>query len=132
VAPAPAQAPGRPALLTAAVDGAPVPNWEYAFKWNATGQRVDDLHGRRIRTVFYERGGRRVGYQIVPGARVPPPVAVETRIVKGRALRSFQAGGRTIVTWLRQGRTCVLSGRGVPVGVLYRLAAWTAKGQVPF
>ena len=41
-------------------------------------------------------------------------------------------GGRTIVTWLRGGRTCVLSGNGVSAKDLREVAAWKGDGAVPF
>ena len=40
--------------------------------------------------------------------------------------------GRHVVTWLRGGRTCVLSGTALPRAVLVKLAAWNGKGTIPF
>ena len=36
-----------------------------------------------------------------------------------------------LVTWRRRGRTCVLSGDGVPTATLAKLAAWDGDGAVP-
>ena len=36
------------------------------------------------------------------------------------------------MTWERDGRTCVLTGMGVPAGTLVKLAAWKGKGAVDF
>jgi hypothetical protein len=41
-------------------------------------------------------------------------------------------GETRIVTWLRDGRSCVLSGRGVSDEELLTLASWTGRGSVPF
>ena len=49
----------------------------------------------------------------------------------GTRLQLFSVGGRTAVTWLRRGHTCVLSGAGVPGRVLLRLAAWRGDGTIP-
>jgi hypothetical protein len=48
-------------------------------------------------------------------------------------LASWWSKGRPVVTWLRQGHTCVLSGgRGVSFGALQKLAGWRAHGEIPF
>ena len=41
-------------------------------------------------------------------------------------------GDRTVVTWLRDGHTCVLSGSGVPRRTMLELAAWKGDGAVAF
>jgi hypothetical protein len=124
-APAPPPDPGDPMRLAAAVDGVAFPEWA-AIRWPATGARTDVLDGRRVTTVFYARGGQTVGYAIVSGDPLPPPVATEREVVAGTVYRTFEAGGQTIVTWEHGGRTCVVSGRGVRADVLRRLATWEA------
>jgi hypothetical protein len=47
-------------------------------------------------------------------------------------LRPFDEEGREVVTWLRGGRTCVLSGDGVSSATLLELAAWKGMGSVKF
>jgi hypothetical protein len=37
-----------------------------------------------------------------------------------------------VVTWRRQGHTCVLSGTGVDRDTLLELAAWKGQGAVSF
>jgi hypothetical protein len=120
-APAPPVQDGRLAL---AVEGVPFPNWSYRFHWRAVGRRTDTVAGRRIVTVFYAWRGFRVGYAIVPGGRLAPPVAAGRANVSHTLLRRFYAAGSNVVTWVRGGHTCVLTGRGVPTGVMLRLAAW--------
>jgi len=92
--------------------GLAFPYWGDRFGWQATGMRVDRLGGRRLTTVFYRRGAARIAYTIVDGPALPAHLATWTD------------GGRTIVTWMRRGHTCVLSGQDLPAGELHRLAAW--------
>jgi hypothetical protein len=130
--PPPGQDARAPKLLEASVDGVRYPYWRDRFGWHAAGARTDLLHGRRVRTVFYTKGARRIGYAIIPGSRLFPPAATSQRHIDGTLLVSFSAEGRKIVTWTRGGHTCVLSGRGVGIQTLYTLAAWKGKGAVAF
>jgi hypothetical protein len=129
---APAQDASEPKLLTKRVDGIPYPYWGDELKWETSGSRVDKLGGRRITTVFYNRAGKRVGYQIIPGDRVAPPVATRQETIDGTVFRTFKAGDTNIVTWVRGDHTCVLSGKGIPPKVLVKLASWRGGGEVPF
>jgi hypothetical protein len=127
-APPPPRDPLHPRLLAEDVEGVPYPWWGGPrLQWKTTGTRTDELDGRTFTTVFYERAGKRVGYQIVPGKRIAPPVATDQETVDGVVYRSFTANGRNIVTWVRDDHTCVLSGRGVPYEVLRKLAAWPTE-----
>ncbi|HZV75191.1 MAG TPA: hypothetical protein VFF79_15880 [Conexibacter sp.] len=122
-APAPAARPGGE-LLAAHAGPIPFPTWTRAG-WHAVGARTDTVGGHELRTVFYADGaGRRIGYAI---ADAQLPVAggqvVERR---GAQLRVLDRGATSIVTWRRDGRTCVLAGRGVPVGRLLTLASYAA------
>jgi len=104
----------RPATAQASLErpfeGVRFPEYE---QWRATGSRVDTVGGRRVRTVFYERDGRRISYAIVAG-----PALGE------RELRTVRDGDVVAVTWTRAGRTCVIAGSDVDPGVLARLAVW--------
>jgi hypothetical protein len=129
--PPPPPRPGQPKLLTAAVEGLPFPSWESKFGWKTTGARSDSLHGRKTITVFYGKAGKRIAYTIVPGKALDVPAGHDvTR--EGTTVRALTNGDRTVVTWKRAGRTCVLSGKGVDPAVLVKLAAWHGKGAVPF
>jgi hypothetical protein len=119
-------------LLVTAVDGVAYPYWGDSFAWETTGARRDRLHGRTTATVFYEKNGERIGYTIVSGRALKTPASARTTVLNGVTLRSFTHDGRTVVTWLRGGHTCVLAGANVPLPVLLRLAAWKGKGGVPF
>jgi hypothetical protein len=122
-----------PGLHAAGAGGLPFPYWEDRFGWRATGARIDRLDGRAMTTVFYRRGAERVAYTIVAGK----PLALgagTTRLTRARTeLATFETGGgQRVVTWLRRGHTCVLSGRGVPLRALVELASWRAHGQIPY
>jgi hypothetical protein len=119
-------------LLDTAVDGVAYPYWGDSFAWETAGARRDRLHGRNTATVFYDKNGKRIGYTIVSGRALKTPAGARTTVLNGVTLRSFTYGGRTVVTWLRSGHTCVLAGVNVPAPVLLRLAAWKGKGGVPF
>ena len=54
--------PANPKLLAASGDGIPFPNFEGEFGYREAGARSDELDGRQAKTVFYERGGKRIGY----------------------------------------------------------------------
>jgi hypothetical protein len=124
--------PGEPKLLAREVGGVPFPNWRAKFGWRANGVRSDKLDGRETVTVFYGKKDARIGYTIVDGSPLKVPSNAARAKREGTELRTFRTDGRLVVTWLRGGQTCVLSGRGVPRAVLLKLAAWKGKGAVPF
>lgn len=131
-APAPAPDPAEPKLLEARAAGLAFPSWAKEFGWRATGRRVDELDGRRAVTVFYEKEGRRIGYAIISGERIDPPDEARRAVREDTVLYGLSADGRVIVTWLRDGVTCVLSGSDVEPNILLDLAAWKGKGAVQF
>ena len=49
----------------------------------------------------------------------------------GIVVHAFADNRRLIVTWLRRGHTCVLSGVDVPLDALTALAAWRSHGERP-
>jgi hypothetical protein len=129
-APAPRPMGSEPALLNARAEGLAFPNWAKEFGWRATGRREDEIDGRRAVTVFYEKGGRRIGYTILSGDPIDPPEEASTANREGVTLRGLSADGRVIVTWPRGGHTCVLAGTDVDAATLLDLAAWQGKGAV--
>jgi anti-sigma factor RsiW len=129
---APAPDSADPKLLDARAAGLAFPNWAEEFGWRATGRRVDELDGRRAVTVFYEKEGRRIGYTILSGEPLDAPDTARTAQREGTTLRRLETDGRMIVTWLRGGRTCVLSGAEAEAATLLDLAAWKGKGAVRF
>ncbi len=124
----PASAPAPPAradgeLLQASVEGIAYPTWTRAGWW-AVGERSDTLAGRRIRTVLYsDRRGGRVGYAIAAGDVLPVEggQVVERH---GARLRVLVLDGAAVVTWRRDGHTCILASREVSPARLLTLASY--------
>jgi hypothetical protein len=125
--PAPAPRTDAPALLDAGVDGVAFPAWAADFGWEPTGARSDEIDGRDATTVFYEKGDRRLAYTIVSGDALDVP-AGGTTAVAGTVFTEIHDG----VTWEREGRTCVLTGAGVPDARVVELAGWRGDGAVVF
>src|SRR5438067_1747863 len=81
---------------------------------------------RHAKTVFYARNGRRIGYTIVSGPALPVPSKALRLVRDGTDLQSDRLGDRVVVTWTREGHTCVLAGAGVAPSQLVELGAWKA------
>jgi hypothetical protein len=124
--------PANPKLLAADVEGVPFPNWNQEFGWMQVGTRADGLDGRHAETVFYGHGEKRIAYTIVSGAGIRAPDGSKPARLNGVSLHSFDSGDRRVVTWWRDGRTCVLSASGVGEHELLTLASWKGDGAVPF
>jgi hypothetical protein len=128
--PAPSQSGAHPAQLDVAVDGVPFPYLEDRFGWRASGARTDTIDGREITTVFYSGPtGARIGYAIVAGTPAPPVHGGTVVWTKGVAYRLLHENGAPVVAWLRDGRLCVLSGRGVEAAWLLAMASWDESSQ---
>jgi hypothetical protein len=122
---APPQNPHRQTQLATTVDGVAFPYWEDGFGWHASGARVDRIDGRTVTTVFYaDRAGRRIGYAIVAGTPAPRPGGGAVVWHEGTPYRLRSEHGANVVVWLRDGRLCVLAGRGVSGATLLALASW--------
>jgi hypothetical protein len=128
--PAAAVAPASEPLLPVAVEGVRFPNYEEKFGWRATGRRDDEIDGRDVTTVFYERSGERVRYSIVAGDALAEP---DGQDIEAEGTRLRRIGARNAVTWRRLDHTCVMDGSsGVTLRTVAELAAWKAKGAVAF
>jgi len=123
-APAPAESPSDRGHLAAAVDGVAFPYWEDHFGWRSTGARSGRLGGRAVTTVFYENGGRRLGYAIVAGTPAPRLSGGVVAWRAGVPYRLISNGEAHMISWLRDGHLCVVSARGVDSATLLRLASW--------
>lgn len=123
VAPAtrPAPAPADGVRLRLALGGIPFPNWT-ALHLTTTGARIDTLRGRRVDTVFYTtRTGRRIGYAIVSGPPLAEP-AGRTETVYGVRYTLTHRGATRLVSWVRNGHTCIIAGTAAPAQTLLDLA----------
>jgi hypothetical protein len=119
------------ATLTASVDGVSFPYWEDQLRWHSTGRRSDRIAGRSITTVFYvDPRGRQVGYAIVSGLPAPHQPAGATAWRAHVPYRLLNVNGNSVVSWLRSGHLCVLSGRSVDAATLLRLASWGTHASV--
>ena len=124
--------PAQPLLLDVSAQDLPYPNFAPEFGWRAAGQRKDEIDGREATTVFYERDGKRIGYTILSGEGIEPPDDAARTTLNDVNLASLTDEGQQIVTWWRDGFTCVLSGEGVSEKELLTLASWKGDGAVPF
>lgn len=116
------------AQLAVAVDGVPFPYWSERFGWRSTGSRTDRVDGRSITTVFYgDSSGRRIGYAILAGTPAPRVGGGVIAWRGGVSYRLLNENGAAVVTWLRDGHLCVVSGRGVSSATLLGLASWSDR-----
>jgi hypothetical protein len=127
-----APVPAASKVLRERVEDVPFPNYAGKFGWRAAGTRTDEIGGRETRTVFYEKGGRRIAYTVVAGEALEQPGDAAQATREGTPLRSLRSDGRDVVTWRRSGQTCVLSAEDVPRAELLELAAWKGMGAVAF
>ncbi|MET0600722.1 MAG: hypothetical protein ABW167_01925 [Baekduia sp.] len=125
-APAPAVDPADMHLVRARIGGITFPNYTYAWpKWTTMGARRDRISGRDATTVIYRGPRGDVGYTIVDGKPLDPPSGARRVRAGGVDLSVLRRDGATIVTWQRDGHTCVLAGRGAGVErQLVRFASW--------
>jgi hypothetical protein len=131
-APAPAPDTRRSGLLRASFAGVSYPDWERQFGWRATGRRHDTLDGRPAETVFYQHTHHRIGYTVVSGEPLEPPGRAERFVVNGMEIRAYTDGPRDVITFRRNGRTCVLAGAVHRRSTLLKLASWKGDGAIVF
>jgi hypothetical protein len=122
--PAPLRNPANPRLLGRSFAGVTYPDWSRAFKrWRAVGERSDELGGRKTTTVFYGHTHHRIGYTVIAGDAIEPPTDAEQITANGVRLHRFKLGKQDVVTFERNGRTCVLSGDVHDPDTLVKLAS---------
>jgi hypothetical protein len=124
--------PANAKLLDARVEGVAFPSWTKEFGWREAGTRTDRLGGRDARTVFYERPGKRVAYTIVSGPGIHAPAGARATTSNGVHLHTLADGDRRVVTWWRDGKTCVLTSSSAGDRELIKLATWKGDGAVSF
>jgi hypothetical protein len=123
---------GRVTLPRVSAAGLSFPYWEDRFGWRAIGFRRDRLDGRTLTTVVYVQAHHRLAYTIVSGPALATPAAARSTLEDGTRLTALDEAGRRVVTWLRRGHTCVLSGAGVSQAELLALGAWRGGGAIPY
>ena len=130
-----AAVPPTSKLLDEKIGAVTFPNYAGKFGWKAVGTRTDEIDGRDTRTVFYEKGDKRIAYTVVDGDALSKPDDAEKATREGTELRSLTTSDdRTVVTGERNGQTCVLSvvKGDVSRDELLELAAWKGMGEVDF
>jgi hypothetical protein len=134
VLPAPAEDTSNQHVLKASMQGVPFPYWGDSFQWEAVGARDDKIEDRQAKTVFYDNPkGARAAYTILGGDTIDAPSGAHEKDMNGVKLYITTDKGRRIVTWTRNGHTCVLSAPiKVPEEKLLQLAAWKGGGDVSF
>jgi hypothetical protein len=127
---APPATTGDPTTVTTAIDGVSFPDWQ-ARGWQTTGARRDTLGGQDVDTVFYSSASYpSVGYSIAAGDPLSVGSVQQAVLIHGVRFEVIDADGATIVTWLRDGHTCVLAARDADADVLLSLASWTQHSSV--
>jgi len=120
--PAPTPDPDDPGVkLSEQVGDVYFPNWTSTLGWRPTGLRRDVLEMHSAVTVYYSLGAARMAYTILSAPALPQPAATVT-VEKGVTVRTLRLHGRLVVTWRRDGSTCILTGRDVSAAQLRRLA----------
>jgi hypothetical protein len=102
----------RPSTQTAqrSFAGITYADWGARFRWFKVGGRTDVVEGRRTSTVFYRHTHHRIAYTVFAGRPIEPPDDAAVLRANGLELHRFKLGTQDVVTWVRNGRTCVLSG----------------------
>jgi hypothetical protein len=122
--PAPAADPRDASAVLAEVEGVPFPNYEEPWGWTAVGARSDSVEGREAVTVIYRKGSQGAHYTIVSGDPLPRPQGGREVRTAGGSYTVLRDGDSQVVTWERDGHTCVLASRLVDAAGLLRIAAW--------
>lgn len=104
--------------------GISFPDWSYQFGLKAAGVRHDALDGRLATTVFYVGGEGRIAYTIVSGTPLRAGTLTTNAVWNGVQLHSFSTSTRGVVTWVRDGHTCVVSGPRSLLRAMMGLASW--------
>ena len=119
---APAEDVSDRTMLNVSEAGIPFPSYLKGKGWTPSGVRHDTLHGRAVTTVFYRSpAGKRIGYSIVAGRMLDDPAGTVTTTGGVRYILA-RADGARLVTWWRDGHTCVIAGRSIADATLLSLA----------
>jgi hypothetical protein len=123
---APAVVASDPRLVTAGVDDLRFPNYAYVWPaWRVAGQRRQTVGDRTAVTVTYQGPRSVVGYTIVDGPALDVPGHFRRMTVDGVHLAVDDRGDDAVVTWRRDGHTCILAGSRADIAQMVRFATWT-------
>ena len=126
--PSPAVDPNQSDELTLRGAGIPFPAWSKKG-WTTDGARTDTVGGRRITTVFYKSSsGKRIGYAITGGTPLSG-VHGNSATRYGVTFTMQPAGDAKLITWVRDGHTCIIAGRNVSYATLLRLASADERAE---
>jgi len=109
--------------LAIGVEGIAFPDFAHAYGWQAVGVRHGRIDGRDATVVYYRKGNRRLAYAIVAGSGLPAPAGGQTAVRGAVPYQAVRLNDRLVVTWRRDGHTCVLIG-DAPRSALVKLASW--------
>jgi hypothetical protein len=125
----PAPSATSPTYLDASYGGVTFPNYA-RLGAVPTGRLVGRIGGRPALTVFYRLpNGVRLSYTVFSGRPVGLPSAARLVHYEGVPLRTYRTSdGLSVVTLVRNGRTCVLAAR-TPQTVVLGLAAEPVLAQ---
>src|SRR3954447_7455409 len=129
--PAPSRLDGSKSKLAVRVDGVVFPDLTRAYGWKPAGVSRGEVGGRAATAVYYEKGGKRIGYVVLAGSAIPRPSGAQAVNRRGVRYESLAVDGRPAVTWRRLGHTCVLAGT-TSRSQLLTLASWRAGGSLRY
>jgi hypothetical protein len=129
--PAPSRLDDSKAKLAVRVDGVVFPDFARAYGWRPVGTRNAQVDGRDAKVVYYEKGGKRIGYVITSGSALPQPSGGKTVQRRGLPYQTLRVDGKPAVTWERLGHTCVLIGASSS-SELVKLASWRGGGTLRY
>jgi anti-sigma factor RsiW len=130
-APAPTQSDHNRSKLAVRVDGVVFPDLAQAYGWKPVGVRRDEVDGRAATVVYYEKGGKRIGYVVLAGSAIPGPSGAHAVSQRGVRYETLAVNGQPAVTWQRLGHTCVLTG-ATSRSELLALASWHGGGTLRY
>lgn len=113
-----------PRFVAASVAGIRFPNYAYDSSWRTVGARLDSLRRRPSQTVTYARGPVRVGYTIVDGTPLDVPAGAWREAADGTPVWVSRLDGALVVSWERDGHTCVLASRTATQAQMLSFVAW--------
>ncbi len=73
-----------------------------------------------------------MAYEIVSGAPLRLGASAGRTWRQGVGFRTLSSPRGAVITWMRDGHTCVLVGNHAALPTLLKLAAWRQGGRIPY